>query len=143
MMLKISDGSLLLCNEKEYKTRVLNKLFPLLFRIYVDTKYAIHLKILKPSWTREFTINLCFKDTKIAGQKHSTLSNHAAERHFNPFTTEKNGAAARNVFVKRENEKRGRIIEGGVWMVLSNPSPLFFLRTTKFFGTKKICSDKG
>lgn len=78
----------------------------------MDAKRVIHLKTLKRSWTRECTINLCFKDTKIGGQKHSTLTNHAVERHFNPFATKKNGAAARNVFVKRENEKRGRSLNG-------------------------------
>lgn len=92
-----------------YKTRVLNKLFPLLINSSY-TKRVIHLETLKRSWTRECTINLCFKDTKIGGQKHSTLTNHAVERHFNPFTTKKNGTAARNV--KRENEKRGGSLNG-------------------------------
>lgn len=106
----------------------MNTLIP---RIRGNTKVCHLFKDVKNPVER--AINLCFKDTKIAGQKHSRLSNHAVERHFNPFTTEKNGAAARNVFVKRENEQRGRTIEGrGVWMVLClSPSFHEILRDEK------------
>lgn len=65
MMLKISYE-----NYCKKEIRVLNKLFPLLFRVYVEIpKYAIYLKMLKTQWNARMYDKFMFQRHENRGTK--------------------------------------------------------------------------